>query len=215
MKPPSTSTTPKCSPTPTADPYTRAERDIAEATLLEIAAQRPSSRPPRARTARTQPPRQLSRRRRRGRGTVAAECASLRIPASTPLRSRLAARSQDPQGVKAREQNTAGYERLCCTIAGPPGRRRPAPGQGASRGNNSEMVTATRAPARRGLTAERLVRILDLERAGGCHDRAVIGGLDAFLESARRGRALTCRSLPGGSRRHATATSRRPRGPRG
>ena len=45
------------------------------------------------------------------------------------------------------------------------------------------MVTATRAPARRGLTAERLARILDLERAGGCHDRAVIGGLDAFLES--------------------------------
>ena len=44
------------------------------------------------------------------------------------------------------------------------------------------MVTATRAPARRGLTAERLARILDLERAGGCHDRAVIGGLDAFLE---------------------------------
>ena len=44
------------------------------------------------------------------------------------------------------------------------------------------MVTATRAPARRALTAERLVRILDLERAGGCHDRAVIGGLDAFLE---------------------------------
>lgn len=43
------------------------------------------------------------------------------------------------------------------------------------------MVTATRAPARRGLTAERLARILDLERAGGCHDRAVIGGLDAFL----------------------------------
>ena len=26
------------------------------------------------------------------------------------------------------------------------------------------------------------MRILDLERAGGCHDRAVIGGLDAFLE---------------------------------
>ena len=45
------------------------------------------------------------------------------------------------------------------------------------------MVTATRAPARRGLTTERLARILDLERAGGCHDRAVIGGLDAFLES--------------------------------
>ena len=44
------------------------------------------------------------------------------------------------------------------------------------------MVTATRAPARRGLTAERLARILDLERTNGCHDRAVIGGLDAFLE---------------------------------
>ena len=44
------------------------------------------------------------------------------------------------------------------------------------------MVTATRTPARRALTAERLARILDLERAGGCHDRAVIGGLDAFLE---------------------------------
>ena len=58
----------------------------------------------------------------------------------------------------------------------------PAPGQGASRGNNSEMVTATRAPARRGLTAARLVRMLELERAAGCHDRAVIGGLDAFLD---------------------------------
>ena len=45
------------------------------------------------------------------------------------------------------------------------------------------MVTATRAPARRGLTAERLARILDLERAGGCHDRAVIGGLDTFLDT--------------------------------
>ena len=44
------------------------------------------------------------------------------------------------------------------------------------------MVTATRAPARRALTAERLVRILDLECTSGCHDRAVIGGLDAFLE---------------------------------
>ena len=44
------------------------------------------------------------------------------------------------------------------------------------------MVTATRAPARRALTAERLARILDLERTNGCHDRAVIGGLDAFLE---------------------------------
>ena len=44
------------------------------------------------------------------------------------------------------------------------------------------MVTATRAPARRGLPAERLARILDLERTNGCHDRAVIRGLDAFLE---------------------------------
>ena len=44
------------------------------------------------------------------------------------------------------------------------------------------MVTATRAPARRALTAERLARILDLERTNGCHDRAVIRGLDAFLE---------------------------------
>ncbi len=58
----------------------------------------------------------------------------------------------------------------------------PAPGQGASRGNNNEMVTATREPARRGLTAARLVRMLELERAAGCHDRAVIGGFDAFLD---------------------------------
>ena len=56
------------------------------------------------------------------------------------------------------------------------------PWVGRGRGNNSEMVTATRAPARRALTAERLARILDLERTNGCHDRAVIGGLDAFLE---------------------------------
>ena len=45
------------------------------------------------------------------------------------------------------------------------------------------MVTATRASARRALTAERLARMLDLERASGCHDRAVIGGLDAFLDN--------------------------------
>ena len=44
------------------------------------------------------------------------------------------------------------------------------------------MVTATRAPARRALTAERLARILDLERAGAAMI-ARIGGLDAFLES--------------------------------
>ena len=45
------------------------------------------------------------------------------------------------------------------------------------------MVTATRGPARRAFNAERLARMLDLERASGCHDRAVIGGLDAFLAS--------------------------------
>ena len=83
-------------------------------------------------------------------------------------------------------KNTAGYERLCCTIGGPPGRRRPAPGQGASRGNSTrDGDRRPAAPARLALTVERLARILDLERTGGCHDRAVIGGLDAFLETAR------------------------------
>ena len=49
--------------------------------------------------------------------------------------------------------------------------------------NSGTTRTAAACPwTRRGLTAERLARILDLERAGGCHDRAVIGGLDTFLE---------------------------------
>ena len=136
------------------------------------------------------------------------------IPASTPLRSRLAARSQDPQGIGAREQNTAGYERLCCTIAGPPGRRRPARGQGASRGNNSEMVTATRAPARRG-SLQSGWRESSTSSARVAAMIARSSAASTPSSTARRGRALTCRSLPGGSRRHATANSRRPRGPRG
>ena len=56
------------------------------------------------------------------------------------------------------------------------------------------MVTGTRAPGRRALTAERLARILELERASGCHDRAVIGGLDAFLDS-QAGQSLDVQEL--------------------